>query len=140
MFDKKAIILRASFAVFALSMTMMICSCGRNSEEKAVETEMEDDVVEQISDEQGVEAIRNYCCTINPDLESIKTEGFPVYWEIISSDNREIVVLFRSYTGAQVRYYIDRATGITTITEFVPGIMDEEKSTGESINVRDYIN
>lgn len=112
--------------VFVLLMTMMICSCGKNNDE--------------ILEDQAVEAIRNYCCTINPDLDSISAEEYPVYWEIVSSDDSEIVVLFRSYTGAQVRYYIDRSTGMTTITEFVPGITDEEEPTGESINVREYMN
>lgn len=83
---------------------------------------------------------RNYCFTINPDLEGIiKAEEYPVYWEIVSSDEREIVVLFRSYTGAQIRYFIDCATGDTYVTEYVPGISTEEQRTDESINVRDYL-
>ena len=127
-------IIKTVALLFVLAMTMLICSCGKNSDGIVVETKEE-----LISDEQALEAIRNYCCTINPDLEKIAAEEYPVYWEIVLSDNTEIVVLFRSYTGAQVRYYIDRATGKTSITEFVPGIMDEEESTGESIDVRDYI-
>lgn len=102
--------------------------------------ETEEVTVEPISDEQALEAVRNYCCTTNPDLESIASEGYSIYWEIISSDDSEIVVMFRSYTGAQVRYYIDRATGITNATEFVPGITEEEEPTGDSFNIRDYIN
>lgn len=108
-----------------LSMTVMICGCSKKAE--------------LISDEQAVEAIRNYCYTNIPDLESIADEGYPVYWEIVSGDNNEVVVLFRSYTGAEERYYIDRATGNATVTEFVPGITDEEVPTDESINVRDYL-
>lgn len=126
--------------VFILSM--MICSCGNNSDEIAVKIEdipeTEDTIAELISDEQAIDAIRKYCCAINPDLESIAAEEYPVYWEIISSDDSEIVVLFRSYTGSQVRYYINRATGITNITEFVPGITDEEEPTGETFNIRDF--
>ena len=126
--------------VFILSM--MICSCGKNSDEIAVKIEdipeTEDTIAELISDEQAIDAIRKYCCAINPDLESIAAEEYPVYWEIVSSDDSEIVVLFRSYTGSQVRYYINRATGITNITEFVPGITDEEEPTGETFNIRDF--
>ena len=94
---------------------------------------------EMLSDEQALSAVRSYCCIMNPDLEAIvKSEEYPVYWEISSSDEQETVVLFRSYTGAQIRYYIDRITGNTYVTEYVPGITPEEQRSGESFNIRDY--
>ena len=92
-----------------------------------------------LSDEQALTAIRNYCIAGNPDLENIAAEDYPTYWELASSDADQVVVLFRSYTGAQVRYYIDRATGDAYVTEFVPGITPEEMRTEESLNVRDYL-
>lgn len=93
-----------------------------------------------LSDEQALAAVRNYCIAANPDLEGlVNTEEFPTYWELASSDESEVVVLFRSYTGALVRYYIDRSTGNTYVTEFVPGITPEEVRTEESLNVRDYL-
>ena len=49
------------------------------------------------------------------------------------------VVLFRSYTGAQIRYYIERSTGDVRVTEFVPGITSEEMPSEESLNVWDYV-
>ena len=94
----------------------------------------------RISEEQALAAIKKYCHTCNPDLESIADAGeYPVYWDISSVTDSEIVVLFRSYTGAQIRYYIDSVSGETYITEFVPGITSEEERTGESINAWDYI-
>ena len=92
-----------------------------------------------LSDEQALTAIRNYCIAGNPDLENIAAEDYPTYWELASSDADQVVVLFRSYTGAQVRYYIDRATGDAYVTEFAPGITPEEMRTEESLNVRDYL-
>ncbi len=92
-----------------------------------------------LTDEQALAAIRQYCLNSNPDLEGIVNAGeYPVYWEIASSDATEIVVLYRSYTGALVRYYIDRATGETYVTEFVSGITPEEQQTEEHLNVWDY--
>ena len=94
----------------------------------------------RISDEQAVYAIRHYCFASNPGLESmISRDEYPVYWEILSGDGNETVVLFRSYTGAQNRYYIDPVSGETTVTELVPGIINEEQQTGESLNVWDYL-
>ena len=48
-------------------------------------------------------------------------------------------MVFRAATGALNRYYIDRSTGSAYVTEQVPGIIDEEQRTGESLNVRDYM-
>lgn len=93
----------------------------------------------RITDDQAVSAIRNYCLTVNPELADSASAGdSPVYWELSSSDGNQIVVVFRSYTGALNRYYIDPVSGETYVTEFVPGIMEEEQQTGETLNVRDY--
>ena len=93
-----------------------------------------------LTDEQALSAIRNYCYACNPDLESlVNAGGYPAYWDISSSDEQQTVVLFRSYTGAQIRYYIDRITGEAYVTEFVPGISSGEERTEERLNVRDYL-
>ena len=93
-----------------------------------------------ITDKQALSAIRNYCHANNPELEDIEKAGdYPVYWDVISDDENEIVVLYRSYTGAQIRYYIDPASGDTYVTEFVPGISSEEERTDEGFNVKDYL-
>lgn len=93
----------------------------------------------RLSDEEALAAIRRYCYESNPDLEDIVNAGeYPVYWEIASSGEDQIVVLFRSYTGALVRYYIDPVTGETCVTEYAPGLSTEEERTGEQLNVWDY--
>ncbi len=93
----------------------------------------------RISDERALAAVRRYCLIGNPDLESIVKDGeYPAYWELSSSGENEIVVLFRSYTGVLVRYYIDPISGETYVTEFVPGITPEEARTDESFNLWDY--
>lgn len=154
-----------SCKTFVLSMFVlmtMTCSCGKkvdvietkgiivnddvtsenttahtNEQSDLQETEVE--TVENLSDEKALLAIENYCCTNNPSLkEIVNAKEYPVYWEVTSSDENEIVVLFRSYTGALIRYYIDRTTGDTYITEYVPGITIEEQRTDESFNVREY--
>ncbi len=94
----------------------------------------------RISDEQALAAIRKYCYLGNPDLEDIVNAGeYPVAWDLLSSDEHEIAVLFRSYTGAQIRCHIDPVSGDTYVTEFVPGISSEEARTEETLNVWDYL-
>ncbi len=94
----------------------------------------------RLTDEQAVSAIRHYCYIQNPDLERMVNAGeAPVYWDISSSSESQIVVVFRSYTGALNRYYIDPVSGATYVTEQVPGIIDEEQRTDESLNAWDYL-
>lgn len=94
----------------------------------------------KLTDEEALSAVRNYCLSSDPSLESIVESGdYTVYWEIASSDESEIVVLFRSYTGAQIRYYIDRVMGSASVTEFVPGITDEEQPTAERFFAWDHL-
>ena len=60
---------------------------------------------EPVEDELALSIIRNYCLSENPDLQQIVDAGeYPVYWEIASSDEQQVVILYRSYTGALVRY------------------------------------
>lgn len=94
----------------------------------------------KLSDQQALAAIKQYCLVNNPDLESIVNAGDQqVYWDIQSSTDTEIVVLFRSYTGALIRYYIDPVSGESYATEFVPGITSEEQRTEESFNAKDFL-
>ena len=93
-----------------------------------------------LTQEQALEAIKNYCFTNNPDLKSMaESDDYTIYWDVTTGEGDEIVVLYRSYTGAETRYYIDPASGETYVTELVPGIIDEEQRTEESFNVRDYV-
>ncbi|MCR5295612.1 MAG: hypothetical protein K6E30_10665 [Lachnospiraceae bacterium] len=108
--------------------------------ESSAETALSGDENEKISDETALLAIENYCRKMNPDLTEGEDAGKnAVSWEIESSGEEEIVVLYHSYTSALVRYYIDRVSGETYVTEFVSGITPEEERTDESFNVRDYI-
>ena len=131
-----------SLLLLLFLLTAALFGCGRKDagiKQDGVPPESEVETAETLSDEQALSAIRSYCYLANPALEAIESDGeYPVYWDIASSSDQEIVVLFRSYTGAQKRFYIDRASGETSVTEFVPGIIDEEQQTDESFNVKDY--
>ena len=94
----------------------------------------------RITDDQAVSAVRNYCLAANPELlNSVNGGEAPVYWDLSSSDENQIVVVFRSYTGSLNRYYIDPVSGEAYVTEFVPGVMEEEQRTGETLNVKNYL-
>ena len=93
-----------------------------------------------ITDEAAVSAVQKYCYAQNPDLEEmVKSGEYPIYWDISDSNEKEAVVVYKSYTGCLNHYYVNRDTGETYVTEYVPGIMEEEQKTDESFNIRDYM-
>ena len=95
---------------------------------------------DKLSEDDAILAIRNYCFSQNPDLRQIVEAGeYPDYWYIYSAEGDEIVVAFRSYTGAQNYYHIDSISGYTYVTTFVPGISSEEEITDETLNAWDYV-
>ena len=99
-----------------------------------------ENVSETLTEDQALAAIKNYCFKNNPDLQSMVDSGeYDISWEVSTNESGEIVVLYRSYTAAQIRYYIDPASGETYVTELVPGIIDEEQRTDESFNVKDHL-
>ena len=135
--------------------TALTIACGKNiprqtepaTTEKQIEKSSEEtstDTSETLrkieTDDQALSAIKNYCIANNPELEDmVKSGDYTIYWEIESSKDNQIVVLFRSYTGAELRYYIDSVSGDTYVTEFVKGITDGEQRTEETFNALDYV-
>ena len=94
----------------------------------------------KITEEVALTSIKNYCYAHFENLKEMEdSDNFTINWEVVSSDDKQIVVMFRSYTGAQVRYYIDKGTGETYVTEFMPGITENEEKTGEVFNINDWL-
>lgn len=106
----------------------------------ALISEEPEDVSRRITAEQALVAVENYCYLQDPSLKDIVNDGgYTVYWDVQSETEKEIVVLFRSYTGALIRYYIDPAVGSTYVTQFVSGITDGEERSGEIFDIREYM-
>ena len=94
----------------------------------------------RLSEEQALAAAKRYIHLNDPDLDSIASAGeHGAYWDVSSSEGSPIVVLFRSYTGALTRFYMDPVSGDTYVTEFVPGITPEEVRKDEGINAWKYL-
>ena len=105
-----------------------------------ISAEQSENKTEALTEEQALKAIKIYCSINNPELEKeMDSDEYTVYWDVETNENSEIVVLFRSYTGSQTRYYIEPISGETYVTELVPGIIDEEQRTDVSFNARDYL-
>lgn len=94
-----------------------------------------------LSDDEALDAVKRYCLIQNPALaDKVDNDAYTVGWAVEQSSEDEVVVLFRSYTSAEVRYYVDPVSGDATVTEFMPGITPEEQPTDETVNLWDYLN
>lgn len=137
--------------VIELNEDMNNKSDAETTSEKTAETDIkvsenetqdtENSVENPISDDMAKSAVMNYCFKQNSGLQDMyNSDEYTIYWEVEHSDESQIVVLYRSYTAAEVRFYIDRITGDTYVTEFVQGITEQEEKTDESFNIKNYIN
>lgn len=89
-----------------------------------------------ISKEMAYEGINNYCHSIydwsmaedNPDI---------MYLEMGEDTESEYQVIFRSYTGSFVYFYVDKSSGVTRLIEYVPSLDIYEEA--ETINLYDYL-
>lgn len=109
-------------------------------EQPSAENDMEGKTAAVLTEEQAYAAVINYNKAIGSGYdEEMNSEGYSEYWNVTTNEDGQIVVLYRSYTAAQIRYYIDPASGETYVTELVPGIIDEEQKTGETFNAWDYL-
>lgn len=90
----------------------------------------------KITEEMAYEGVSNYCHSMydwsiaedNPDI---------MYVNLGEESETEYQVIFRSYTGAFVYFYVDKSNGTTRMVEYVPNL-DIENEIG-TIDIYDYL-
>ena len=105
-----------------------------NAETNTSETNISED---RITKEMAYEGINNYC---HSEFDWSVAEGNPesMYVAMDEESETEYQVIFHSYTGAIVYFYVDKSSGTTRMVEYVP-ILDLEEEAG-TINLYDYLN
>lgn len=116
--------MKTLIVTFPLSL-MFFFSCGSGHPDKRV--------TEENAYEGGGS---NYCHEVYE--WSIAQENPSImYVEMGGESDSTYEVVFRSYTGATVHFYVDKHTGVTRMVEKVPQL-DIENKTG-TINLFDYL-
>ena len=90
----------------------------------------------KITAEMAFEGVSNYCHSAydwsaaeeNPDIMGL---------EMGEETDSAYHVVFRSYTGALVNFYVDKADGTTRMVEYVPALGRQEEAG--TINLFDYL-
>ncbi len=105
-------------------IVLLLCSCRPGTSRSA------------ITAEKAYEGVNNYChseydwsvAADNPSIMSVSMG---------EETEAEYQVIFRSYTGSFVVFYVEKATGQTRIVETVP-LLDVDSVVG-TINLLDYL-
>ena len=89
-----------------------------------------------ITEEQAYEGVNNYC---HKEYDWSVAEDNPsiMYVEKGEETESEYQVIFRSYTGAFVYFYVNKADGKTRMVEHVPSL--NVTSEAGTINLFDYL-
>ena len=114
--------------ISSLLIAVLFCSCQKNKT----------DVIQQagITAEMAYEGVSNYC---HSEYDWSIAEENPSMMSVTMGEETETEykVIFRSYTGALVNFYVDKSNGKTRMVELVPAL-DVDSVTG-TIDLLDYI-
>ena len=95
-----------------------------------------EDTLRTITADMAYEGVNNYCHSAY-DWSVAKDNPDIMYLTMGEETDSTYQVVFRSYTGAFVHFYVDKTSGTTRIVEEVPSLNVEEE-TG-TINLFDFL-
>ena len=118
-------------------VALLLCSCNNNKVNDTQSTDLQtEDTLRTITEEMAYEGVNNYCHK-EYDWSVAKDNPDIMYVQIGEETDSAYQVVFRSYTGAFVHFYVDKTSGTTKMVERVPNLHVEEEAG--SINLYDYL-
>ena len=107
--------------------TLLLCSCGSKSTNGSQS---------KITADMAYEGVNNYCHK-EYDWSVAKDNPDIMYVQMGEETDSAYQVIFRSYTGAFVHFYVNKTNGATRMVERVPNLNVEEDAG--TINLFDYL-
>ena len=118
-------------------VALLLCSCNNNKVNDTQSTDLQtEDTLRTITEEMAYEGVNNYCHK-EYDWSVAKDNPDIMFVQIGEETDSAYQVVFRSYTGAFVHFYVDKTSGTTKIVEKVPSLNIEEEAG--TINLFDYL-
>ena len=105
-------------------VALLLCSCHHSASKSAITAEM------------AYEGVNNYCHS-NYDWSIAADNPSMMTVTMGEETETEYQVIFRSYTGALVNFYVDKASGKTRLVESVPALNID--SVAGTIDLLDYL-
>ena len=115
-------------------LVLFLCSC-RNNEAQSSDAQTED-TLRTITADMAYEGINNYCHSAY-DWSVAKDHPDIMYLTMGEETDSTYQVVFRSYTGAFVHFYVNKTSGTTRMVEKVPSLNVEEEAG--TIELFDYL-
>ena len=103
---------------------LLFCSCGPHAPKSEITVEM------------AFEGVTNYCHSAY-DWSVAKDNPSIMYVQMGEETDSAYQVVFRSYTGAFVNFYVDKTSGTTRMEEYVPTL--DVRSDAGTIELFDYL-
>ena len=118
-------------------IALFLCSCKNNKVNDTQSSEVQtEDTLRTITKEMAYEGVNNYCHK-EYDWSVAKDNPELMYLTMGEETDSAYQVIFRSYTGAFVHFYVDKTSGTTKIVEKVPSLNVEEEAG--TIDLFDYL-
>ncbi len=115
-------------------LVLFLCSCHNNETQSSdVQTE---DTLRTITKDMAYEGVNNYCHSAY-DWSVAKDNPDIMYLTMGEETDSAYQVVFRSYTGAFVHFYVNKTSGTTRMVEKVPSLNVEEEAG--TIELFDYL-
>ena len=110
-----------------ICIAMSICSCRNNQAGAAQSSDVQtEDTLRTITAEMAYEGVSNYCHSAY-DWSAAEADPDIMYLTMGEETDSAYQVIFRSYTGAFVHFYVNKTSGTTRIVEKVPSLNVEEE-------------
>lgn len=109
-------------------VALLLCSC-RNGKADLTQNA-------GITAAMAYEGVNNYCHSAY-DWSVAENDASIMYVEMGEETDSAYHVVFRSYTGAMVNFYVDKASGTTRMEEYVPAL--DITSDAGTIELMDYL-
>ena len=115
---------------------LLLCSCNNKVNDTQSTDVQTEDTLRTITEEMAYEGVNNYCHK-EYDWSVAKDNPDIMYVQMGKETDSAYQVVFRSYTGAFVNFYVNKTNGATRMVERVPNLNVEEDAG--TINLFDYL-
>ena len=118
-------------------LALFLCSCHNNQAGVAQSSDvLTEDTLRTITADMAYEGVNNYCHSVY-DWSVAKDNPDIMYVQMGEETDSAYQVVFRSYTGAFVHFYVNKTSGTTRMVEKVPSLNVEEDAG--TIELFDYL-
>ena len=118
-------------------LVLFLCSCRNNKADVAQFSDVQtEDTLRTITADMAYEGVNNYCHSAY-DWSVAKDNPDIMYVQMGEETDSVYQVVFRSYTGAFVHFYVNKTSGTTRMVEKVPSLNVEEDAG--TIELFDYL-